>query len=86
MKGTRDTKILMPEWSSKMLLNCSHRRCSTTCCSILPNRAIMMRRTSKTMRAAVENAKVDAIVVSTIETQFSDGNGLLDKLSDLNAW
>jgi hypothetical protein len=46
----------------------------------------MMRRTSKTMRAAVENAKVDAIVVSTIETQFSDGNGLLDKLSDLNAW
>jgi hypothetical protein len=50
------------------------------------NRAIMLRRTSKTMRAAVENAKVDAVVVARHDIQFSDGNGLLVKLSDLNAW
>ena len=43
-----------------------------------------MRRTSKTMRAAVENAEVDVVVVSGVE--FRNGEGLLHKFNGLNAW
>ena len=48
------------------------------------SRTITLRRTSKTMRAAVE--KADAVVESRDEIQFPDGQGLVDKLHGLNAW
>ena len=46
-------------------------------------RTFVMRRTSKTMRAAVENAEVDVVVVSGVE--FRNGEGLLHKFNGLNA-
>ena len=46
----------------------------------------MLRQTSKTMRAAVENSKVDVVVVRRSGVEFRNGEGLLDKLNGLNAW
>ena len=46
----------------------------------------MLRRTSKTMLAAVDNAKVDVVVVRRSGVKFRNGEGLLDKLNGLNAW
>ena len=49
-------------------------------------RTILLRRTSKKMRTAVENAKVDVVVVRRRGVKFRNGEGLLDKLNGLNAW
>jgi hypothetical protein len=49
-------------------------------------RTFVLRRTSKTMLAAVENAKVDVVVESRRGVTFRNGKGLLDKLNGLNAW
>ncbi len=48
------------------------------------SRTVALRQTSKTMRTAVE--KADAVVQARRRVQFPDGQGLLDKLSGLNAW
>ena len=48
------------------------------------NRTFVLRRTSKTMRAAVENDKLDTVVKSGVK--FPNGAGLQDKLNCLNAW
>ena len=45
-----------------------------------------MRRTSKTMCAAVENAKLDTVVKRRSGVKFPNGAGLQDKLNCLNAW
>ena len=51
------------------------------------NRTFVLRRTSKTMRAAVENAKLDTIVKRRRDgVKFLNGAGLQDKLNCLNAW
>ena len=50
------------------------------------NRTFVLRRTSKTMCAAVENAKLDTIVVRRDGVKFRNGEGLLDKLNGLNPW
>ena len=50
------------------------------------NRTFVLRRTSKTMRAAVENAKLDTVVVRRDGVKFLNGTGLQDKLNGLNAW
>jgi hypothetical protein len=50
------------------------------------NRTFVLRRTSKTMRAAVENAKLDTVVVRRSGVKFLNGAGLQDKLNGLNAW
>ena len=50
------------------------------------NRTFVLRRTSKTMLAAVDNAKVDVVVVRRSGVKFRNGEGLLDKLNGLNAW
>ena len=47
-------------------------------------RTFLLRRTSKTMRAAV--AKLDTVVVSRSGVKFRNGAGLKDKLNWLNAW
>jgi Ran GTPase-activating protein (RanGAP) involved in mRNA processing and transport len=47
-------------------------------------RTFVLRRTSRTMRAAVEKTKLDVLVVSVVK--FRNGEGLLDKLNGLNAW
>ena len=49
-------------------------------------RTFLLRRTSKKMRTAVENAKVDVVVVRRRGVMFRNGEGLLDKLNGLNAW
>ena len=49
-------------------------------------RTFVLRRTSKTMLAAVDNAKVDVVVVRRRGVKFRNGEGLLDKLNGLNAW
>ena len=51
---------------------------------LLASRTIALRRTSKTMRAAVE--KADAVVQKRGGIQFPDGRGLLDQLNGLSAW
>ena len=54
---------------------------------LLPvTRTFVLRRTSKTMLAAVDNAKVDVVVVRRSGVKFRNGEGLLDKLNGLNAW
>ena len=55
---------------------------------ILPaNRTFVLRRTSKTMCAAVENAKLDTVVRKwRYGVKFPNGAGLQDKLNCLNAW
>ena len=50
------------------------------------NRTFVLRRTSKTMCAAVENAKQDTVVVRKSGVKFRNGAGLQDKLNCLNAW
>ena len=50
------------------------------------NRTFVMRQTSKTMCAAVENAKLDTVVVRRSGVKFPNGEGLQDKLNGLNAW
>ena len=50
------------------------------------SRTFVMRRTSKTMCAAVENAKLDTVVVRKSGVKFPNGEGLQDKLNGLNAW
>ena len=50
------------------------------------NRTFVLRRTSKTMRAAVENAKLDTVVKRRDGVKFPNGAGLQDKLNGLNAW
>ena len=55
------------------------------------NRTFVLRRTSKTMRAAVENAKLDTVVLKKSFgrlglSKFANGAGLQDKLNGLNAW
>ena len=50
------------------------------------NRTFVLRRTSKTMRAAVENAKLDTVVKRRYGVKFPNGAGLQDKLNGLNAW
>ena len=50
------------------------------------NRTFVLRRTSKTMCAAVENAKLDTVVVRRSGVKFPNGAGLQDKFSGLNAW
>ena len=66
-----------------MFLNCLqelHRK-------MLPaNRTFVLRRTSKTMCAAVENAKLDTVVKRRDGVKFRNGTGLQDKLNGLNAW
>ena len=49
-------------------------------------RTFRLRRTSKTMRAAVHNAKLDVVVVRRSGVKFPNGAGLQDKFSGLNAW
>jgi hypothetical protein len=49
-------------------------------------RTFVLRRTSKTMCAAVENAKLDTIVVRKSGVKFRNGAGLQDKFNGLNAW
>ena len=49
-------------------------------------RTFVLRRTSKTMRAAVENAKLDTVVKRRDGVKFRNGTGLQDKLNGLNAW
>ena len=50
------------------------------------NRTFVLRRTSKTMCAAVENAKLDTVVKRRYGVKFPNGAGLQDKLNCLNAW
>ena len=50
------------------------------------NRTFVLRRTSKTMCAAVENAKLDTVVKRRSGVKFPNGAGLQDKLNCLNAW
>jgi hypothetical protein len=50
------------------------------------NRTFVLRRTSKTMCAAVENAKLDTFVVRSSGVKFPNGAGLQDKFNGLNAW
>jgi Ran GTPase-activating protein (RanGAP) involved in mRNA processing and transport len=50
------------------------------------NRTFLLRRTSKTMCAAVENAKLDTVVVRSSGVKFPNGAGLQDKFNGLNAW
>ena len=45
------------------------------------NRTFVLRRTSKTMCAAVENAKLDTVVVRTHGVKFPNGAGLQDKFN-----
>ena len=49
-------------------------------------RTFVLRRTSKTMRAAVENSKLDVVVVRSSGIKCRNGEGLLDKMNGLNAW
>ena len=51
-----------------------------------PTRTFILRLTSKTMRTAVENAKLDVVVVAKSGIKFRNGAGLQDKLNSLNAW
>ena len=51
-----------------------------------PTRTFILRLTSKTMRTAVENAKLDVVVVAKSGIKFHNGAGLQDKLNSLNAW
>ena len=51
-----------------------------------PTRTFILRLTSKTMRTAVENAKLDVVVVPKSGIKFRNGAGLRDKLNSLNAW
>ena len=50
------------------------------------NRTFVLRRTSKTMCAAVENAKLDTVVKRRSGVKFPNGEGLKNKLNGLNAW
>ena len=50
------------------------------------NRTFVLRRTSKTICAAVENAKLDTVVVRKSDVKFPNGAGLQDELNGLNAW
>ena len=50
------------------------------------NRTFVLRRTSKTMCAAVENAKLDTFVVRSSGVKFPNGAGLKNKFNGLNAW
>ena len=67
----QDALELLPELHRKMLP---------------ANRTFVMRQTSKTMCAAVENAKLDTVVVRRSGVKFPNGEGLQDKLNGLNAW
>ena len=49
------------------------------------SRTFVLRRTSKTMCAAVENAKLDTFVVRSSGVKFPNGAGLQDKFNGLNA-
>ena len=59
-------------------------------------RTFVLRRTSKTILSAGDNAKVDVVVVRRSGVKFRNGEGLLvlpqhrfftaDKLNGLNAW
>ena len=49
-------------------------------------RTFALRRTSKTMRAAVENGKVDTVEVARRGVKFPRGDALLDKMNGMNAW
>jgi hypothetical protein len=54
---------------------------------LLPaTRTFVLRRTSKTMCAAVENAKLDTVVVRRDGVKFPNGAGLKNKFNGLNAW
>jgi hypothetical protein len=48
-------------------------------------RTFVLRHTSKTMCVAVENAKLDTIVVRRSGVKFANGAGLQDKFNGLNA-
>ena len=50
------------------------------------NRTFVLRRTSTRMRAAVENAKLDNVIVRRRGVKFHNGARLQDKLNCLNAW
>jgi hypothetical protein len=56
------------------------------CKIVPPTRTFILRLTSKTMRTAVENAKLDVVVVAKSGIKFHNGAGLQDKLNSLNAW
>ena len=51
-----------------------------------PTRTFILRLTSKTMRTAVEDAKLDVVVVAKSGIKFHNGAGLQDRLNSLNAW
>jgi hypothetical protein len=51
-----------------------------------PTRTFILPLTSKTMRTAVEDAKLDVVVVAKSGIKFRNGAGLQDKLNNLNAW
>ena len=50
------------------------------------SRAVAMRRTSTTLRTAVEKADAVVQVRQGKQTEGFDGQGLMDKLNSLNAW
>jgi uncharacterized protein YacL (UPF0231 family) len=56
------------------------------CKIVPPTRTFLLRLTSKTMRTAVENAKLDVVVKPKWCIKFHNGAGLQDKLNNLNAW
>ena len=56
------------------------------CKIVPPTRTFILRLTSKTMRTAVENAKLDVVVVAKSGIKFHNGAGLQDKLNSLNVW
>ena len=56
------------------------------CKIVPPTRTFILRLTSKTMRTAVENAKLDVVVVAKSGIKFRNGAGVQDKLNSLNAW
>ena len=51
-----------------------------------PTRTFILRLTSKTIRTAVETAKLDVVVERKRGIKFSNGTGLRDKLNSLNEW
>ena len=51
-----------------------------------PTRTFILRLSSKTMYTAVENAKLDVVVVAKSGIKFPNGAGLQDKLNSLNLW
>jgi hypothetical protein len=56
------------------------------CKIVPPTRTFILRLTSKTMRTAVENAKLDVVVEARSGIKFRNGAGLRFKLNSLNAW